>query len=166
MRSAPHPCCDSHSDLLAPAILQDTRRYQTAASAQTTAVHTALFLEGSFILESMETLERSNTLGLPGIRLSKKVRQACDAPAKQFVAFEFPASLQPVYARNASCTRLCNSASRGEDVHGRKSVPNENSVQPMAHVIPLDRTAKLKQSALVESDERNSAMRAVQGRTV
>jgi len=37
----------------------------------------------------------------------------------------------------------------------------------MAHVIPLNRTAMLKLfAALVESDERNSAMRAVQGSTV
>jgi hypothetical protein len=37
----------------------------------------------------------------------------------------------------------------------------------MAHVIPLNRTTMLKLfAALVESDERNSAMRAVQGSTV
>jgi len=40
-------------------------------------------------------------------------------------------------------------------------VPNENSVQPMADVIPLNRTTELKQfAALVQSDERYSAMYA------
>jgi hypothetical protein len=43
----------------------------------------------------------------------------------------------------------------------RSPVPTENSVQPMADVIPSNRTANLEQfAALLESGEPNSPMHA------
>ena len=61
-----------------------------------------------------ERTERPNHHRLAsGICLSKKSPKACDATAKAIRCLEFPNSLQPVYARKVSCTRLCSSASRG-----------------------------------------------------
>jgi len=87
----------------------------------------------------------------------------CDAVSRKFphAISEFPDHANDIQASTVAIVIPATGVQSPIRRNTPATVPNENSVQPMADVIPLNRTAELKQfAALVESDERYSAMHA------